>query len=73
MLNLTTFFLNSAGAFDNAAQPLVELFNSILTPLILVVGALGAIWCVLLGVRRMSLRREKKRRWHSRTRSSATS
>jgi Na+-driven multidrug efflux pump len=51
MLNLTTFFLNSAGAFDNAAAPLVELFNSILTPLILVVGALGAVWCVLLGVK----------------------
>ena len=51
MLNLTTFFLNSTGAFDNAAQPLVQLFNSILTPLILVVGALGAIWCVLLGVK----------------------
>ena len=43
--------LSTANYFDSAAAPIVELINSILTPLITVVGALGAIWCVLLGVK----------------------
>ena len=37
--------------FSSAATPIVDLINSILSPLIAVVGALGAIWCVLLGVK----------------------
>ena len=37
--------------FSQATDPIVSLINSILTPLIAVVGALGAIWCVLLGVK----------------------
>ncbi len=37
--------------FSKATDPIVALINSILTPLIAVVGALGAIWCVLLGVK----------------------
>ncbi|MBR5116282.1 MAG: hypothetical protein IK096_04375, partial [Lachnospiraceae bacterium] len=43
----------AAGSVDfmSAANPIVDLINSILTPLIAVVGALGAIWCVLLGVK----------------------
>ena len=43
--------LGTANYFDSAAAPIVDLINSILTPLITVVGALGAIWCVLLGVK----------------------
>ena len=43
--------LSTANYFDSAAAPIVDLINSILTPLITVVGALGAIWCVLLGVK----------------------
>ena len=37
--------------FTAAATPIIALINSILTPLIAIVGALGAIWCVLLGVK----------------------
>ena len=37
--------------FSQATDPIVSLINSILTPLIAVVGALGAIWCVFLGVK----------------------
>jgi len=36
---------------EAAASPIVDLLNSVLTPLIMIVGALGAIWCVLLGVK----------------------
>ena len=35
----------------NVATPIVDLLNSVLQPLIMVVGAVGAIWCVLLGVK----------------------
>ena len=37
--------------FNKATEPIVNLINSILTPMIAIVGALGAIWCVLLGVK----------------------
>lgn len=37
--------------FSKASKPVVELINSILGPLISVVAALGAIWCVILGVK----------------------
>ncbi len=36
---------------DGVATPIVSMLNSILTPLVMIVGALGAIWCVLLGVK----------------------
>ncbi|WP_242829337.1 Mbov_0395 family pilin-like conjugal transfer protein [Butyrivibrio sp. WCD3002] len=37
--------------FSGVATPIVEMLNKILAPLIMIVGALGAIWCVLLGVK----------------------
>ena len=37
--------------FSKASKPVVTLINSVLGPLISVVVALGAIWCVLLGVK----------------------
>ena len=51
---LQEIIMTTGGAtvdFATAASPIVDLINSILTPLIAVVGALGAIWCVLLGVK----------------------
>jgi len=47
LLQATTSTVN----FNNVATPIVEMLNNILAPLIMVVGALGAIWCVLLGVK----------------------
>lgn len=37
--------------FSKASDPIVKLINSILGPMIAIVGALGAVWCVLLGVK----------------------
>ncbi len=51
LLAATTTTQSSSINLDAAAKPIVELFNSVLTPLIMIVGALGAIWCVLLGVK----------------------
>ena len=45
------FILLSGVDFEGAAAPVVALIDSILKPLIAVVGSVGAIWCVLLGVK----------------------
>jgi len=37
--------------FSNAASPVVKLINSLLGPVISVVVAVGAIYCVILGVK----------------------
>lgn len=37
--------------FDKVTSPIVELINSLLTPLLAIVGAAGAIFCVILGVK----------------------
>jgi len=51
--NLSTLALEASTSVDlsSVATPIVQLMNSILEPLIMVVGALGAVWCVLLGVK----------------------
>ncbi|MCR5676284.1 MAG: pilin [Lachnospiraceae bacterium] len=53
MAAANTAATTASGAVDftGASKPIVDLINSILSPLIAVVGALGAIWCVLLGVK----------------------
>lgn len=37
--------------FDNVASPIVSLINSLLSPALAIVGALGTIYCVFLGVK----------------------
>ena len=37
--------------FNNVVAPIVSLLNSIVKPMLLVVGALGTIYCVILGVK----------------------
>lgn len=37
--------------FDQVASPIVGLINSLLGPLLGIVGAAGAIFCVILGVK----------------------
>ena len=37
--------------FNDIANPIISLLNSILTPLLGIVGAAGAIYCVILGVK----------------------
>ena len=37
--------------FNQVASPIIDLLNSVLTPLLAVVGAAGAIYCVILGVK----------------------
>ena len=37
--------------FSAVVKPVVDLLNSLMTPLLAIVGALGALYCVLLGVK----------------------
>ena len=37
--------------FQSAVEPIVDLINMIVTPAITLVGALGVIWCIILGVK----------------------
>ena len=39
------------GGFSAVVAPVVDLLNSLMTPLLAIVGALGALYCVLLGVK----------------------
>lgn len=37
--------------FDKVAAPIVELLNSLLTPALAIVGAVGLLYCIVLGVK----------------------
>ena len=48
---VTAFAESTTGTIDAVTQPIVGLINSLLTPLLSIVGALGALFCVILGVK----------------------
>ena len=37
--------------FAEIAAPIVSLLNSLMEPLLMIVGALGSLYCVILGVK----------------------
>ena len=37
--------------FDSITDPIVELINSLLSPALAIVGAIGSLYCVVLGVK----------------------
>ena len=41
----------SAAGLDGVVQPIVDLLNSLLTPILAIVGAAGSLYCILLGVK----------------------
>ena len=41
----------TAPNFDNAAKPVIELINALVGPIISIVGAIGAVYCIILGVK----------------------
>lgn len=43
--------LSAVNPFEGVSKPIIDLLNMVLSPLIAIVGALGAIYCVLLGVK----------------------
>ena len=47
---VSCFAANTAD-FSGVVQPIVDLLNAMLGPALLLVGAVGALYCVLLGVK----------------------
>lgn len=44
-------FATTTSALESVTNPIVDLINSLLTPLLAIVGALGSLYCVILGVK----------------------
>ncbi|MCL2068348.1 MAG: pilin [Oscillospiraceae bacterium] len=55
MLNLTNLLLlgttTGPNPFTNVVRPIVALLNMVVAPAMLIVGALGSIYCIILGVK----------------------
>ena len=52
MLSMVTVaFGTEGGTFDPVVTPIVDLINSLMGPALALVGALGALYCVILGVK----------------------
>ena len=53
MSNFLTMLLPLAttNPFEGVSKPIIELLNMAMAPLIAIVGAVGAIYCVILGVK----------------------
>lgn len=52
MLSMVTVAFGTEGStFDPVVTPIVDLINSLMGPALALVGALGALYCVILGVK----------------------
>ena len=47
----TTTGSNTGTNFDTVTGPIVDLINSLLSPILAIVGAVGSLYCVVLGVK----------------------
>lgn len=44
-------FLTQVNPFSTMIKPIVDLLNMVIAPALLLVGAIGSIYCILLGVK----------------------
>ena len=53
MATVTTAFANTYSSSDltNAVKPVAQLIYDLLNPALIIVGAVGALYCVILGVK----------------------
>ena len=51
MLPVSALAAGSEPNFEDVSTPIIKLINSILSPAIGIVGALGAVYCIFLGVK----------------------
>lgn len=53
LMMVTTAFASGAsnGTLDHVVSPVVDLINSLMGPALALVGALGGLYCVVLGVK----------------------
>lgn len=50
-MNWIILATSSANPFETVSKPVIDLLNMALTPALGIVGALGAIYCILLGAK----------------------
>ena len=50
-LAIPAFAEGTGTNFDTITTPIVELINSLLTPILAIVGSVGSLYCVVLGVK----------------------
>ena len=48
---IPAFAAETGTNFDSITTPIVDLINSLLSPALAIVGAVGALYCVVLGVK----------------------
>lgn len=51
VMAVPAFAAETGNSFDAVATPIVELINDLLGPVLAIVGAVGTLYCVLLGVK----------------------
>ena len=51
----------TANPFEAVIEPIVGLLNMVITPALLLVGALGAIYCIILGAKLAKAEEEQDR------------
>ena len=50
-MNMVMFLLDKSNPFETMTKPIIELINSALNPIIALVVAIGAVYCVFLGAK----------------------
>ena len=51
MMTFMTLSVSAESGFAGVVQPIVDLLNSLMTPILAIVGAAGSLYCILLGVK----------------------
>ena len=51
MMTFMTLGVSAESGFAGVVQPIVDLLNSLMTPILAIVGAAGSLYCILLGVK----------------------
>ena len=51
----------SPNPFESIVEPVVGLLNMVVGPALLVVGAIGTVWCILLGVKLAKAEEQQER------------
>ncbi|MCQ2425417.1 MAG: pilin [Lachnospiraceae bacterium] len=51
MMTFMTLGVSAESGFAGVVQPIVDLLDSLMTPILAIVGAAGSLYCVLLGVK----------------------
>ena len=51
MMTFMTLGVSAESGFAGVVQPIVDLLDSLMTPILAIVGAAGSLYCILLGVK----------------------